>query len=273
MSCFAYLLPLTSYNLYTTRMSWAARRRFIILLIIGAVATAFFVIILVATFYRAPSCSDGVQNQAEAGIDCGGPCQYLCTKQQQPPTVLFTKAIQNGEGRIDVIAKVENKNADAAAKNVSYDITLYGTGQVVIQKVTGTIDLPAGASVPVFVPNIPSGKQTIVSAFLDIAPSSPRWFAMQSDSRIVPTVSNIKQIGTLNAPRIEAVLTNSSVTTLTNVKAIVLVRSDMGDVIAASSTIVPAIPAQERATAIFTWNNPFPSAPASIEVVPIIPLS
>ncbi|MBI2025509.1 hypothetical protein HYT04_01830 [Candidatus Kaiserbacteria bacterium] len=253
-------------------MSWAARRRFVILLIIGAVVGAFISVIGIATFYKAPSCTDGARNQAEDGVDCGGPCAYLCTELKQAPTVLFTKAIQNGDGRVDVIAKVENKNADAAAKNVPYTITLYGSDQSLIQEVSGTLDLPPGTSVPVFAPGVPSGKQTVVNAFLEIAQSSQRWFYISTDPRSMPIVSNIRQTGTMASPRIEAVLLNPSAVALTNVKAIVLVHNDTGDVIAASSTIVPSIPAQGQAAATFTWNGAFPDVPASVEVVPIIPL-
>lgn len=257
---------------YTVRMSWAARRRFIIALIVGAVVVAFLATLSIATLYKAPSCTDGVQNQDETGVDCGGACSYLCIEQQQPPTVLFTKAIQNGAGRTDVIASVENKNVAVAAKDVPYSITLYGADQSLIQKVTGQLDLPPSASVPIFVPDIPSGKQAVANAFLDIDASAPQWFSLSVDPRIVPTVSNTKHSGPSDAPRIEAVLSNPSITTLTNVKAIVLVRNDRGDVIAASSTLVPTIPAQGKATAVFTWNRAFSSVPTSVEVVPIIPL-
>ena len=257
---------------YTVRMSWAARRRFIIALIVGAVVVAFLATLSIATLYKAPSCTDGVQNQDETGVDCGGACSYLCIEQQHPPTVLFTKAIQNGTGRTDIIASVENKNVAVAAKNVPYSITLYGADQSLIQRVTGTLDLPPSVSVPIFVPDIPSGKQVVANAFLDIDASAPQWFSLPVDPRIMPTVSNTKHSGPSDAPRIEAVLSNPSITTLTNVKAIVLVRNDRGDVIAASSTIVPIIPAQGRATATFTWNGAFSSASASVEVVPIIPL-
>ncbi|MDP2655638.1 MAG: hypothetical protein Q8P17_03865 [bacterium] len=253
-------------------MSWAAGRRFIILLIVGAVVAAFVAIVGIATFYKSPSCSDSKQNQDETGVDCGGSCAYLCTEQKQPPTVLFTKAIKNGEGRVDVIAKIENKNADAAAKNVRYKVTLYSSDQSLIQEITGTMDIPPGVSVPVFVPNIPSGKQTVVNAFLDIDESSLQWFYMISSTRTMPTVSNIKQIGTISEPRIEAILTNASASVLSNIKAVVLVRNDKGDVIAASSTIILTIPAQGQATATFTWNSEFPEVPASIEVVPIVSL-
>lgn len=253
-------------------MSWAARRRFIILLIVGAVAVAFLVTIFIAAFYKAPSCTDGANNGDEAGIDCGGSCPYLCTAQMQPPTVLFTKALENGVGRTDVIASVENKNANAAAKDIPYRITFYGMNQLLIQEITGTLDLSPGATTPIYVAGISSGKQKVVNAFLDIDPSSPRWFGMSADPRVVPIVSNTTQSGTSDAPRIDAVLSNPSVTPLTNVQIVVLVHGTSGDVIAASKTIVPMIPAQGKATATFTWNSAFSQTPTSIEVVPIIPL-
>ena len=257
---------------YTRGMSWASRRRFIILSLIGAVAAAFFIILSISVFYKAPSCSDGVQNQGEAGVDCGGPCPYLCTADEHAPTVLFTKAIPSGTGRTDIIASVENVNAGAAAKHVPYMVTLYGVGQVFIQRVAGTLDLPPATTVPVFIPGVASGSQKVVSAFLTIDPSIPRWFAMASDPRVLPVVSNTTLGGSAASPRIDAVLTNSSTSVLADVPAIVLVHSAGGEVIAASQTLVPSIPAQGQATATFTWNGAFSGVPAAIEVIPVIPL-
>lgn len=253
-------------------MSWAARRRLVILLIIGAVIIAFLAIVLIATLAKAPSCTDGIQNQNETGVDCGGSCAYLCTAQVQPPTVLFTKALAYGGGRTDVIATVENKNATAAAKNVPYRITLYGKGQALIQEVTGMVDLPPGTSVPIYVSQIASGKQAVTGVFLDIATSTLMWFSISAGERSVPVVSNTTQSGTVDAPRIQAILSNSTVIPYRNVQAIVMVRNKNGDIIAASSTVLPSIPAQGQSTATFTWNKAFPEMPAAIEVVPVIPL-
>ncbi|MFA5998384.1 MAG: hypothetical protein WC814_03340 [Candidatus Paceibacterota bacterium] len=253
-------------------MSWAARRRFFILLILGTIVVAFLAIVSIATFSNTPSCTDGLQNQDETGIDCGGSCAYLCTASVQPPTVLFTKALSNGAGRTDIIAAVENKNAGAAANDVPYRLTLFGEGQALIQEVTGTLDLPPGAIVPIYVPGIVSGKQTVTRAFLSIAASAPKWFTFPANARTVPLVSNTTQSGSTDAPRIEAVLTNSTVTPLFNVRAVILVHDKNGDVIAASETVIPLIPAQGQATATFTWNSAFTDTPATIEVVPIIPL-
>src|SRR3989344_9632621 len=125
-------------------MSWGAAGKIFLFLFSGAVVVAFLTIVGIATFYKTPTCTDGKQNQDESGIDCGGSCTYLCREDQIAPTVLFTKALQNVEGRTDVIAEVENKNIGVAAKSVPYRLTLYGSGQALIQPVTGAIDLPPG---------------------------------------------------------------------------------------------------------------------------------
>jgi hypothetical protein len=239
---------------------------------VGTTIVAFLAILSFTVLYQAPSCSDSVQNQSEAGIDCGGPCAYLCTAQVRPPTVLFTKALSRGDGRTDVIASVENVNMTAAAKNVPYTIALYGADQVLVQEVKGTVDLPPASTVPIFVSGITSGSQNAIRAFLTIDSSAPKWFTLASDTRIVPVVVNAALSGSIALPRIDAVLMNSSVIPLSDVSVVILVHNDQGDVLAASRTVVPTIPAQGQATATFTWNSAFASLPARIEGIPIIPL-
>jgi hypothetical protein len=258
-------------------MSWASRRKSLIFLIGSALAAAFLVVVLIAIFYRTPSCTDGIQNQDEAGIDCSGSCPHLCSALVQPPAVLFTKVLQNGN-RTDVIALIENKNTEAAAKNVPYRVSLYGEGQLFVREITGTVDLPPRTTKPIFLQGVVSGlpaqagEQSIVNAFLEIVPSAPKWFTLTVDPRVVPTVLNATLIGTVSNPRVEAKLMNPSSAPLSNVQAIVLVSDANKNVIAASATVVPTISAQGESTATFTWNNAFVGTPVSAEVVPIIPL-
>lgn len=255
-------------------MSWASQRRFFILFGIGTSAVAVIAVIAIAALYKTPSCSDNKRNQGEQGIDCGGPCQYLCSADEYAPTVLFTQAISTGDGRTDVVAAVRNPNVAVAAKDVPYVITLYGADQVLLKQVTGTLDLPPPpvATVPVYVPGVSSGSQKVARAFLAIAPSAVKWFALANDPRILPVVSNTLLGGTADAPRIDAILTNGSITTLRDVGVVVFVRDAGGQIIAASQTVLPSIPAQGTATATFTWNEAFSAVPAAIEVTPIIAL-
>lgn len=244
----------------------------IILSIVGAIAVAFFVTIAITVFYKTPSCTDGIQNQGEVGIDCGGSCAHLCTMQAQPPVVLFTKAIVNTAGRTDIIASVENKNMRAQAGSVPYRITLYGIRESLIQELTGTLDLPAGATTLVYLPGVMAGNQKVTQAFLSIEPSAPYWLSVQKDARLVPKVVNTTLSGATSSPRIDAILANESVAALYDIPVIVLVHNEQGDVIAVSKTIVSVIPAQGNTTAVFTWNAAFSEAPTSIEVFPVVPL-
>ena len=251
-------------------MGWAARRRFFILFGIVLLGALIFFGASFLTFHKAPSCVDNIQNQDEEGVDCGGSCPYLCTNLEEAPSVRFTAALAGAPGRTDVVAYVDNKNAHAAARNVPYDIKLYGADHQLVQDVTGSIDLPPGASVPVFVPGVNSGNQTVAEAFLTIDSSSIRWYAAE-DTRVVPKVGSPVLFGTTDAPRIRASLTNPSTSPLRNVRAVVLVYDLSGNVMAASQTIVASVPAQGSADAVFTWNQPFPDSVSSIEVVPVIP--
>lgn len=253
-------------------MPWAARRRLVISIILGAVILAFLFVIGIATVYEAPSCSDSKQNQGEYGVDCGGPCPYLCKEQTLPPTVLFTKAVSSAGNRIDVASIVENKNPDAAAKDVPYRIQLFGPDRLPVTDITGRIDLPPGATVPIYIPGAASGKQVITSAFLTIDPAAVHWYTIAKDPRIVPVVSNVSVSDAETAPRISATLTNPSVSMLSGVKVIVFVNDVARNIIAASQTIVPLVPPQGSATATFTWNAPFATTTAEIEVMPVVPL-
>lgn len=253
-------------------MTWAMERRVIVFLIVGAVLAAIAAVFFIALFYRAPSCTDGVQNGSEQGPDCGGSCPYLCGASLEAPTVLFTQALGNGAGRTDVIALVENKNRAAAAKDVPYTLAVYGYDQTLIQRVTGTLELAPGATVPIFVPGIASGQAAPGAAFLSIASSSVKWYALARDPRVVPAVSDVALSGASTSPRITAELANPDVSPMTNVKVIALVRDAAGNAIAATQTVVPAIPPQASAAATFTWNAPFPGAAVSFEVLPLIPL-
>ena len=141
--------------------------------IIGVIAVAFVAVLSISIFYKTPTCSDGVQNQGEASVDCGGPCPYLCTDQVRAPTVLFTQAIDNGNGRVDIVASIENRNATAAAKNVPYTATLYTAQGTIAREISGVLDLPPSATVPLYLPGVLSGVGTVTRAFLTIDPSAP----------------------------------------------------------------------------------------------------
>lgn len=74
-------------------------------------------------------------------------------------------------------------------------------------------------------------------------------------------------------PRVVAVLTNPSISTMVRVPVVALVRdTSTGNVVAASQTVVPVIAPQGTAEALFTWNEPFRASSVRVEVLPVVPL-
>lgn len=262
---------------YTGRMNWAQKRRFVIYSIFGALALALLAVTLIATLQHTPTCTDNLQNQNETGVDCGGPCPYLCTVDERAPVTLFTRTLAPTQGRVDVIASVSNQNLTAAAKNVPYTLTLYTGDHTVLKTLTGAVDLPPAASVEggqvlIYVPAALVGGATGTVADLSIDPSTVRWFSMPSETRALPTVGTYAISGAAETPRITAILQNAGTAPITNTKVYIAVFDANNNIIAASQTVVPSIPARGNATALFAWSAPFAATVARVQIFPVIPL-
>ncbi len=250
-------------------MSWSQRRQALIIIIIAVVIATVISLVSIATFYKAPSCTDGIQNRDEVGIDCGGSyCTYLCTSQIQEPVVrIQPRPLQNVDKRTDVIAYVDNTNSSAAVKNAPYTLELYGTGNQLLVKKEGTVNLPPHSTVPIFIPNILQGKRA-TTGFLTFDTRAMRWFKSITSPPTLP-ISNIQVVGGAT-PRITATIKNPTANALYHVKVVIAVFNTAGNVIAASQTIEPIIPAQGTASLVFTWNVPFTDTPAKEEVWPLL---
>jgi hypothetical protein len=239
--------------------------------VVIAVAVAFVAVVLIASLYKVPSCTDNTQNQGEAGVDCGGPCPYLCTASESAPVVQFARALTPQAGRTDVIAYVQNQNTTAAAYGAPYRVDLYSAGNVLIASSKGTVDLPPKSTVPVFIPNFFSGNQEVAHAFLTFDTGTLSW-QTYSEARTLPKVASAVLTRASTTPHITAVIQNDDVNPLFNIKVIATVFDAGGNAVGASQTVLPTIGQQGSATAVFTWNTPFPAPIARIEVTPLLPL-
>ncbi|HUQ30026.1 MAG TPA: hypothetical protein VM103_00705 [Candidatus Paceibacterota bacterium] len=258
-------------------MTWATQQRIIIISILLLVFGALAAVTLIATLHKTPSCTDGIQNQEEAGIDCGSPCAYLCTAQVQAPVTLFTRVLSPVPGRADVVALITNSNLYAAAKNVHYTVELYGSDHSLVKTVEGTMDLPPASGVEggrflVFIPSAAITTVPVTTANLTTDLSSVHWYTLTTDPRIVPDVGSYLLTNEAVAPRISAILSNPTARPLTGIKTFVAIYDAANNVLAASQTIVPSIPPQGSAQAPFTWNAPFAAPITRVDVVPVIPL-
>jgi len=117
-------------------------------LFVSAVYLAIFSLLffwIYKTFLKAPeSCLDGILNQNETAIDCGGVCG-ACV-EQIPAVALQVKEssiVYGGPGKNDVLIKIYNPNNRYGAESFTYTVTLKDAqGNIVAQKKDTSFILP-----------------------------------------------------------------------------------------------------------------------------------
>lgn len=249
-------------------MTWATKRKLIYLSIFVAIVIVFVAIPATLVFYRAPTCSDGKQNQAEQGIDCGGPCVNLCQEKELDPITLWKRSFQVGPGAYNVIAYVQNPNVDSVAVQVPYIFRLYNADNVLVAERTGKVNLPANKTLPIFEPNVPSGKQTPTLVTFEFT-KKPFWVRGKS---VFPDVRVLSRVLTREetTPHLEAVLDNQELYAFTSLPVVAILYDTKGNAVAASRTIVDYLDKQSSVPVVFTWPAPFNAMIAEKEIVPIL---
>lgn len=251
-------------------LTWADKRRFYVIGGAALIGVALLTVFIISILYEAPSCLDQKQNQDEAGIDCGGSCAYLCPHEVQEPRVTFARTIENGSGRTDVIAYIENRNQNAEAKGARYTLEVFDEAGTILGTKEGVMDLPARSTVSLFVPGVYQGIGTAPRAFISFAEDT-RWRTARGAENAIAVTQADLVLG--DKPRVNAILSNISPTTIYNKTVIATVFDQDGVAIAASQTVVREIRGLGTATAVFTWNQPFQGSAARVEVtsVPVLP--
>jgi hypothetical protein len=243
-------------------LTWAERRR---AYVIGGTILVVLTLLsglVFAVVYEAPSCSDRKQNQDEAGIDCGGSCAYLCDAQVQQLRTPLVRALSTQSGRTDAVAYIENRNQTAEVKQATYEIEIYGDGGVLLGKKSGTVDIPARATIPVFLPGVVPGVTSAPQAFVTF--TDLKWRTARGE--IEPVTVGSVQLEEGASPRVRTMVGNPSPRATYDRVFIATLYNAQGIAIAASQTVVPNIPAVGEAEAVFTWSAPFTEPVTRVEV-------
>ncbi len=112
---------------------------FVYLLILVIVAGGIYLLIKL----KLPSCSDGIQNQGEEGIDCSGPCSPCPWQLQKDLEVILAEAVETQDNYSDLIAKIRNSNKEYGAESFSYVFDIYDfKGNLVLSKQGSSYILP-----------------------------------------------------------------------------------------------------------------------------------
>lgn len=250
-------------------MTWASQRKLII------ISVFVFVLLLIAggvsylILHKTPSCVDGIQNQDEEGIDCGGTsCTYLCNAREAEPSVRFVRTFSPLPGRTDVIAYVDNPNTNAAAKQAPYTIELYDDQNTLIASTQGTADLPARSTEPIFVPNLFSGSGVVSHAFLTFSKDGTKWLRATPPAKELEAQNIVYTPG--DSPRVTADIHNFTTDRKTRIYLVATMFGADGKALVASATILDTLPPQGNNSVVFTWPTPISETVARVEIQPIL---
>ncbi len=244
--------------------SWSTRRKLFYLSIFFAFV--FFVVALPSFFlvYRAPSCFDGIQNQGEAGIDCGGPCARLCPAQTLPPLVLWQRAFEVAPGVYNAVASVENPNFNSAVTAAPYVFRLYDADNTLIVERTGTTYIPPRKTFYVFEGVVLTGNRIPIRTTFEFV--DPLVWHAAPPENLSLQISGQEVSDASSSPKLTAIIKNGGVGAVRNIQVVAVVSDGSDNAFAASKTAIDMLGGGASLPLTFTWREPWGSStPATID--------
>lgn len=241
-------------------MQWSFQRQLIyalsgilILAVIGGGGWFLF-------FYSPPSCFDGILNQGEEGIDCGGSCSLIC--KAPAVSALWARSVRVAPGVYHAVAMVRNPESDAGTNALPYTFSLFDVENILVAERHGTVTLEPGEVVPLFEANIRTGERIPVRTFVSFGNGA--WHRMERAKNPIRIASqDLEQ----DALRFSALVENTIPETVNGIILTALLYDADDTLVAASQTTIDTLPARDLRSVVFTWQEPFASPIIRADIV------
>lgn len=242
-------------------LTWASRRQLAYLFLVVGTLVVLAAYPVYRTFiYHVPSCFDGIKNQDEIGVDCGGSCKAVCSFSVTPLVVEWSRFFKVSDGTYDLAAYVENRNTNAGIARIGYTFELYDANSNLIGTRKGGVYVNPSEQFVVYEPNIKVGDSLPAKVFFEFD-KDPRW--IQGTPTQQPLAVKSRTLSDpYGSPRLEATIANDSIDTLSNVNLIAVVYDSSKNAVAASETVLDTIGKGEEKNAFFSWPSPLLLRPA-----------
>lgn len=241
-------------------------------------ATFLFVVVSVVVlmyfwFRPAPSCFDGIRNQGERGVDCGGVCEKACEVAYHPEDLVVREVAFVSGGQpltYDVLARVYNPNDELGASDLGYVLRLKdSSGNIVAESSGSGFILPQETktflSVNVAVTSEPVSAEIVFSG----DSVWEKFSGYQEKPSLVVTNKRFEKIS--SGPLFfEAfgTLMNDSPFDFRSIIVKVILRDAAGKPIAFNQTEMNTVRSKEIRDFRLTWPKFFPGEAVGMEVEP-----
>ena len=247
-------------------MSWAQRRKATYILSILFVIIIIFFIIIFSFFHKTPTCFDGIQNQNETGVDCGGPCSLLCRAEYSNPTILWVRWSKVlGSGTYNVLAYANNSNIDVGALSVPYFFKIYDKENVLLYSGLGSTYIPPSNNFVVFSEGVNIGDKVPARIVFEFQ-GNFAWQKIKSKELNVTAISKVL-VNEDTSPKLLVTLKNTSLLSIENIESVAILYDENDNAIAFSKTKVDSIDSDNTADIVFTWPEKFEKKVYKIEII------
>jgi len=250
--------------------TWALKRQIFYVVILLLFFGILGFLLIFPNLQKAPSCTDGIQNGSETGVDCGGSCPNACLSQVDTVSVLWARAFEVVPGRYNAVAYIVNHNKTNAAEKVTYRFRFADANNIYIGMSQGATVIPVSGNFAVFAPGIDVGNSVPVYTSFEFT-ETPQWLQVPQDriDQIKVTVSNIQLTNPTTTPELSATIKNTSLFTIPDVNVVALLYDSSGNVVSASNTYLTELAPLQTADINFTWPEPLPSSVVRQELIPV----
>lgn len=252
-------------------LSWSAKRKLIIILgliVLFGTPTSLYIY---KKMQKPPSCSDGIQNQNERGVDCGGICQIACLANiTAEPTIQWSRAYYVAPGVYNIVAYIQNPNIDYISKPTKYIFRVYDDKNVLIATREGVVGIPTSKVFPIFEPTISTNNaipKLVTFEFIEPV-IWLEYFGNKPELEVVEQRLSRQD----TSPKIDAKIVNKTLNTYKNVEVVAIVYNEEGNGVLASRTYIDSIGDKGEVNVAFTWPEPINFKPSKIEIIPNLAL-
>ncbi len=234
---------------------------------------AFGLWVIYPYFNKLPSCTDGIRNGDETGVDCGGSCQKACLYQVDQVSILWSRAFQVVPGRYNAVAYLENHNSSNAIEKISYEFRFADKNNLYIGRRDGVTVVPPSGRFAVFEPALDFGNSVPVYTTFQFT-ETPDWLQVPPErlNEIKLSVSDINLENEDTSPRLSATVTNPSLFTVPDIGVVAILYDKNGNAVNASRTYLSELGKEKSAQVNFTWPEPLKSAVVDEEIIPMYDL-
>lgn len=231
-------------------------------------------LIALAVYYlihSAPSCSDGIQNQEEEGIDCGGPCPPCPISQPQDIEVFWSRLLSSQADFYDLAAQIKNPNQHCGSGQLPYRFEIYNQSGELIKQVNGSTFILPNQSKYLVESRIALDCPIEQVGQIQLSFGEISWDKLKDYYSLPQLIVQQKEYFLLesNQPgfsQARAILLNKTDFDFDKIDIDFLLFDDQGRLLALNTTKVRTLLADEKRDLVATWFEELPGQVSSLEI-------